>query len=36
MLKLLGFEAELELEPPLFLQLLVDLQKQLELVELLR
>ena len=32
----MGFEPALELEPPLFLRLLVVLQKQLELVELQR
>ena len=32
----MGFEPELELERPLLLQLLVELQKQLELVELQR
>jgi len=35
-LESLEFEPALELEPPLFLRLLVVLQKQLELVELLR
>jgi hypothetical protein len=35
-LESLGFEPALELERPLFLRLLVDLQEQLQVVELLR